>query len=114
MLMPSLSNKNINTDSFNINNLKKLLLHTSIKYKKIKKNQKYYGKVFVITGSFEVYSRSEIKEYLKNNGAKVTSSVSKKTDYLIVGKLPGRKLAIAKDLGVQIITSQTLEDIMSH
>lgn len=88
-----------------------LLPYIKIQYNEINKNQKYSGKSFVITGSFEEFSREEIKGYLMSMGAKVISSISKNTDYLIVGKMPGSKLKKAKNLGVKVISLNDLQKI---
>lgn len=61
------------------------------------------GKTFVITGSLEAMSRDEAKQILKDLGAKVSGSVSSKTDFLIAGEEAGSKLDNAKKLGVKII-----------
>ncbi len=61
------------------------------------------GKTFVITGSLESISRQEAEELIRRLGGNASSSVSKKTDYLILGKEPGSKFEKAKKLGVRII-----------
>jgi DNA ligase (NAD+) len=53
-------------------------------------------------------TRDEIKEALEARGGKVTSSVSKKTDYLIAGDSPGSKLAKAEELGVTVLSGDGL------
>jgi len=58
------------------------------------------GKTFVITGTLDAFSREEAKERIEALGGKVTSGLSKKTDYLIVGESPGTKLDKATKLGV--------------
>jgi DNA ligase (NAD+) len=63
----------------------------------------FNGKTFVVTGSLNGFTRDGIKEFIQNHGGKVTDSVSKKTDYLVVGENPGSKLDKARQLGVQII-----------
>ncbi len=60
------------------------------------------GKTFVITGSFAAGSRSDLKATLEAMGAKVTGSVSKKTDVLLAGEAAGSKLAKAEKLGLEI------------
>jgi DNA ligase (NAD+) len=61
------------------------------------------GKTFVLTGTLSTLSRDEAKQQLQALGAKVTGSVSKKTDYVVVGESPGSKLAKAEQLGVTIL-----------
>ena len=60
------------------------------------------GKVFVITGSFEQWERKSLTEELEHRGAKVTSSLSKKTDVLIAGEKAGSKLKKGESLGIEI------------
>lgn len=62
------------------------------------------GLVFVVTGTLENHSRSEIKELITKYGGKATNSVSKKTDYLIAGDKAGSKLDKANELGVKTIS----------
>ena len=61
-------------------------------------------KTIVVTGSLNYFTRNEIKDLLSNLGANVTSSVSKKTDLLIVGADAGSKLSKAQSLGIEIIS----------
>jgi len=64
------------------------------------------GKTFVITGTLESMSREEAKEKLQALGAKVSGSVSKKTDYVAVGENPGSKASKAESLGVAMLDEQ--------
>ncbi|MEX0873871.1 MAG: NAD-dependent DNA ligase LigA [Actinomycetota bacterium] len=66
------------------------------------------GKTFVITGTLEQWSRDEATRLLQDRGAKVTSSVSKKTDYLVAGENAGSKLDKANDLGVDVLDERGL------
>ncbi|EDM23048.1 NAD-dependent DNA ligase LigA [Caminibacter mediatlanticus TB-2] len=70
-------------------------------------NSPFTGKTVVLTGSMSK-SRSEIKEMLENLGAHVTNSVSKKTDYVIVGEDPGSKFEKAKKLGITILKEEDM------
>lgn len=69
----------------------------------------FFGKTVVITGTFAKYSRDEMTEILKSKGAKVTGSVSKKTDYVLCGENAGSKLDKAKALGVTVILEEQLD-----
>ena len=68
----------------------------------------FYGKTVVITGTLPTMSRGEAKEKLLAAGAKVTGSVSAKTDYLLAGDKAGSKLAKAEKLGVEVIDEATM------
>ena len=71
------------------------------------------GKTVVLTGTLSQLGRTEAKEALQAMGAKVTGSVSKKTDILFAGENAGSKLAKAQDLGIEIKTEQDLLDLMN-
>jgi len=62
------------------------------------------GKVFVVTGTLQNYSREDAHELIRSHGGKPTSSVSTATDYLVVGENPGSKVEKANNLGVAIIS----------
>lgn len=73
------------------------------------------GKSFVISGVFENYERDELKEVIKNNGGKVISAISGKLDYLLAGdKMGPAKKEKAEKLGVQIISEQDFEKMLSQ
>ncbi|GAA0733192.1 NAD-dependent DNA ligase LigA [Clostridium oceanicum] len=97
-------------------NIKELLdLGVNPKYeeKEIKSNP-LIGKTIVITGTLNLYSRSEIKKKLQSMGAKVSSSVSKKTDYVLAGENPGSKYKKAQELGVDIMYEEKINDIIKN
>lgn len=71
-------------------------------------DSEFFGKAVVITGTFKDYSRDELSDKMRSLGAKVTGSVSSKTDYLLCGENAGSKLKKAKDLGVTVITEEEL------
>lgn len=66
-------------------------------------SKKFNGVTFAITGTFDNFSRDEVKNLLQNNGGKIVSSVSSKTNFLLAGRKPGEKIEIAKKLEVQVI-----------
>jgi DNA ligase (NAD+) len=72
------------------------------------------GKTFVITGTLATFSREEAKERIEALGGKVTSGLSKKTDYLVVGESPGTKLDKATKLGVKTIDEATFKELLSQ
>jgi DNA ligase (NAD+) len=77
-------------------------------------NSALLGKVFVITGTLPTLSRDEAKAKLEAAGAKVTGSVSKKTDYVLVGVDAGSKLSKAQDLGIAIIDEVSLLNLLGQ
>jgi DNA ligase (NAD+) len=66
------------------------------------------GKIFVVTGTLEKFSRTEIKEYIENNGGKVVGSVSNNTNFVLVGENPGSKADKAQELKINIINETDL------
>ena len=72
----------------------------------------FSGKIVVVTGTMQKYSRSEIKSKLESLGAKVSGSVSKKTDYVIAGEEAGSKLTKAQELGVTVLTEDDFEKMI--
>ena len=74
----------------------------------------FKGKTVVVTGTLNNYSRSSIKEKLEILGAKVSGSVSKKTDYVLAGEEAGSKLTKAIDLGVTVISEEEFENMIGE
>ncbi len=72
------------------------------------------GKTFVLTGTFESYSREALKALLTRRGGKVAASVSKKTDYVVAGADPGSKLDKAKQLNRPILDEAGLERLLEE
>jgi DNA ligase (NAD+) len=70
------------------------------------------GKNFVLTGGLERWSRDETQQVIEEAGGKVVSSVSKKTDYVVVGEKPGSKLAKAEALGIPLLNEQALAELL--
>jgi len=71
------------------------------------------GKTFVITGTLPNLSREEATRRIEEAGGKVTGSVSKKTDYLLLGADPGSKLAKAEKVGTEIIDEDAFLSLLS-
>ena len=74
----------------------------------------FSGKTIVLTGKLVELTRNEAKEYLERLGAKVTGSVTSKTDYVIAGEKAGSKLAKAEQLGIQVLGEDEFIDIMKE
>ena len=71
------------------------------------------GLTFVVTGGLESFTRDGISETIAGHGGKASSSVSKKTDYVLVGSDPGSKLAKAQELGVPIIDEARFKELLA-
>ncbi len=100
-------------DSNNLNlieDLKKLGLN--FEYKNEGEDDKLSGMTFVLTGTLEKYKRDELTKILEDKGAKVTSSVTKKTTGVIVGDKPGSKYDKALKLGITIYNEKDVENII--
>lgn len=72
------------------------------------------GKTFVLTGTLPTMSRNEASALIESVGGKVSSSVSKKTDYVVAGEEAGSKLIKAQQLGVAILTEQQLVELVNQ
>lgn len=98
-----------------VNSIDKLLsegIKIRYEHEKIEEETIFTGKTVVITGTIEGYSRSQSEEKVKKMGGKASGSVSKKTDYVIVGEEAGSKADKAKELGVKIITGEEFLNIV--
>jgi DNA ligase (NAD+) len=71
------------------------------------------GLTFVVTGGLEGFTRDSIAETITAHGGKASSSVSKKTDYVLVGSDPGSKMAKAQELGVTIIDEARFLELLA-
>src|SRR5579862_1813294 len=81
--------------------------------KRIVKSQKFAGKSFVFTGGLANRSREAAAELVQQHGGKISGSVSKKTDYVVVGTDPGSKYDKAKELGVPILTESEFDKLLN-
>lgn len=75
-------------------------------------DNRFEGKVFVLTGALEKYSRKEAEEIIEKFGGKTSSSVSKKTSYVLAGEESGSKLVKANELGITIISENDFEEMI--
>ena len=71
------------------------------------------GKTLVVTGTLEKYTREEIEALIEQHGGRATSSVSKKTDYLVAGEKAGSKLDKANKLGVRVISEAEFDELIA-
>jgi DNA ligase (NAD+) len=71
----------------------------------------FTGLTFVVTGTLSGFTRDSVKEFIEQNGGKVTDSISKKTSYLVLGEEPGSKYEKAKSLSVKIIGEDDLRKL---
>jgi DNA ligase (NAD+) len=94
-----------------IKKLNKAGVHPTAEKRKVK-SDKFAGKSFVFTGGLANRSREEAGEIVQQHGGKVSGSVSKKTDYVVVGADPGSKYDKAKELGVTILTESEFEKLI--
>ncbi len=88
------------------------LKKAGVKVEKIESSKQNYflqGKQFVLTGTLTKLTRDKAKELITNAGGRITSSVTKKTNYVLAGKKPGSKLEKAKSLGIKIIDEKIFE-----
>jgi len=77
------------------------------------KTDKLYGLTFVLTGTLDSLSRDEAKKLIEQNGGKVTSSISKKTSFVVVGTNPGSKLEKAEKLDLKILNENSLKELLN-
>lgn len=93
-----------------IDRLKNAGVNVTSKY--VTTDDRFNGKVFVLTGSLASYTRDEASEIIEKFGGKTSSSVSKKTDYLLLGDSAGSKLKKAQELGIKIISEEDFKEMI--
>lgn len=99
----------------NIAEIKALLLHgiQLEKPKKVRsKDHPFFGKTFVLTGALVDFTRSQAATLIKERGGKVSSSVSSKTDFVLVGADPGSKYDKAKKLGIHLLDEKSFAKLL--
>lgn len=80
----------------------------------VTEKEAFAGKTFVLTGKLEIFKRTEAKNLIESLGGKVSSSVSAKTNYLIVGSDAGSKLDKANKLGVTVLSEGEFKDLLDR
>ncbi len=96
-----------------IESFKSFGLTTTFEVEEKNLNHQFSGKTFVLTGKLENYSREEATQLIESFGGKITSSVSKKTDYVVAGSDAGSKLDKARSLNITILDEKQLKE-MTH
>ena len=93
-----------------INKLKDLNINTKYLGQEVIEDENFSNKSFVLTGALTLFTRDEAKDIIESLGGKTVSSVSSKTDVVIVGDNPGSKYNKAKELGITIWTEEEFKD----
>ena len=75
-------------------------------------DNRFLGKIFVLTGTLEGYTRDKAEELIESFGGKTSGSVSKNTSYVLAGETPGSKLTKAQKLGIDIINEQQFREMI--
>ena len=95
-----------------INDLINIGMNPQYEINETKSNNIFSGKTVVLTGKLIELTRNEAKEFLEKNGAKVTGSVTSKTDLLIAGEKAGSKLTKAEQLGIEVINEEQFANMV--
>ena len=111
--------QNVLMHSIEVSNLARIMadelgLNTKYNDTKLSDDERVSGKKFVITGSFDFISRDEIKKEIEDRGGSTSSSVSSKTDIVIVGADPGKKYTDALNLNIPIWTEAELKEFLNE
>ena len=93
-----------------LNSLKEIGVNTLYLGEKREEKDSFSGKTFVVTGTLIDFTRDEVKEKIEHFGGKTSSSVSKKTDVVVVGDNPGSKYDKAMALGITIWNEEKLKE----
>jgi DNA ligase (NAD+) len=97
-----------------IDELRRLGVKTETPRKEAESGEAIFdGKAFVVTGTLSKYSRDEVHELIERHGGRASTSVSKKTDYVLAGEKAGSKLAKAEKLGVPVISEDEFEKMIA-
>lgn len=102
-------------DPLHLKEIHMLLKHgvkpEAVKLKR-RKDHAFSNKIFVLTGTLEKYTRDEATQLIKERGGKVTSSVTKNTDFVLVGEDPGSKLDKARELHIKTLSEEEFEKLL--
>ncbi|MBQ7951219.1 MAG: NAD-dependent DNA ligase LigA [Clostridia bacterium] len=93
--------------------IEKLMQHgVNMEYQDESVSEVFLNKTFVLTGTLPTLTRNEASKIIEDNGGKVSSSVSKKTDYVLAGEEAGSKLKKAQDLGIIILSEEEFRKML--
>jgi DNA ligase (NAD+) len=95
-----------------VNRLKVAGVKTESEAGEIKEDERFSGKTFVLTGTLEGFTREEASKLIEQRGGRISSSVSKKTDYVVAGSEAGSKLAKAESLGVKVLDEAAFKSML--
>ncbi len=77
-------------------------------------DNRFEGKIFVLTGCLEKFTRQEASDIIEKLGGKTSSTVSKKTSYVLAGEEAGSKLTKAQNLGIEIISEEQFQEMLGQ